>query len=165
MISIIVAIASNNAIGKNNDLLWHLPNDLKRFKRLTTGHKIIMGRNTFLSLPIRPLPNRTSIVITDDKNDHFPGASCVYSVEEAIQHVEPGEEAFIIGGGMVYKQFLPLAAKLYLTLVHHDFDADTFFPEINYSEWEEIERTDNKADDKFPFDYTFLTLVRKNSGQ
>ena len=126
-ISIIVAIAENFAIGKNNDLLFHLPNDLKHFKEITTGHTIIMGRNTLVSLPKWPLPNRRHIVITDKKDDIFEGCETVFSIDEAIEKVKNEKEAFIIGGGMIYKQFFPVAGKLYLTLVHKPFDADVFF--------------------------------------
>ncbi len=126
-ISIIVAIAENFGIGKNNDLLFHLPNDLKHFKEITTGHCLIMGRNTLLSLPKWPLPNRRHIVITDKKDDNFPGCEIVYSIDEAIEKVKNEDEAFVIGGGMVYRQFYPLAKKIYLTLVHQPFDADVLF--------------------------------------
>lgn len=159
-ISIIVAIAENFAIGKNNDLLFHLPNDLKRFKQITSGHTIIMGRNTLLSLPKWPLPNRRHIVITDKKDDIFKGCETVFSIEEAINKVKTEEEAFIIGGGMIYKQFFPVAGKLYLTLVHKPFEADTFFPEINYSEWKETEREDYQ-DEKNSFNYSYINLERK----
>ena len=159
-ISIIVAIAQNFAIGKNNDLLFHLPTDLKHFKEITTGHAMIMGRNTLLSLPKWPLPNRRHIVITDKPDDHFEGCEVVFSVEEAIEKVKDEHEVFIIGGGMVYRQFYPLAGKLYLTLVHQDFDADTFFPEINYEDWNELSRED-LHDDKNDFDYSYLELERK----
>ncbi len=161
-ISIIVAIAENFAIGKNNDLLFHLPNDLKRFKEITTGHTLIMGRNTLLSLPKWPLPNRRHIVITDKKDDVFPGCEVVFSIEEALEKVKNEKEAFIIGGGMIYRQFYPLAGKLYLTLVHKSFDADTFFPEINYSEWNEISR-ENFHDEKNGFDYSNINLERKEN--
>ncbi len=159
-VSIIVAIAENFAIGKNNDLLFHLPNDLKRFKEITTGHSLIMGRNTLLSLPKWPLPYRRHIVITDKKNDVFPGCEVVFSIEEAVEKVKNESEAFVIGGGMIYRQFFPLAGKLYLTLVHHPFEADVFFPEINYSKWEEIAREDY-FDEKNGFSYSNINLVRK----
>ncbi|WP_319499825.1 dihydrofolate reductase [uncultured Draconibacterium sp.] len=159
-ISIIVAIAENFAIGKNNDLLFHLPNDLKRFKEITSGHTIIMGRNTLLSLPKWPLPNRRHIVITDKQDDVFPGCETVFSIDEAIEKVKEEKEAFIIGGGMIYKQFFPVAGKLYLTLVHKSFDADTYFPEVNYDEWEEVKRED-LHDEKNNFDYSYLDLERK----
>ncbi len=159
-ISIIVAIAENFAIGKNNDLLFHLPNDLKRFKGITSGHTIIMGRNTLLSLPKWPLPNRRHIVITDKPNDNFPGCEVVFSIDEAIAKVKNEDEAFIIGGGMIYRQFFPVAGKLYLTLVHKPFDADVYFPKINYSEWNEILREDF-FDEKNNFNYSYLNLERK----
>ncbi len=159
-ISIIVAIAENFAIGKNNDLLFHLPNDLKHFKEITSGHTIIMGRNTLLSLPKWPLPNRRHIVITDKKNDNFPGCEIVFSIEEAIEKVKNEDEAFVIGGGMIYRQFFPLAGKLYLTLVHKPFDADIYFPEINYSDWDEISREDFN-NEKNDFNYSYLNLERK----
>ena len=159
-ISIIVAIAENFAIGKNNDLLFHLPNDLKRFKEITSGHTIIMGRNTLLSLPKWPLPNRRHIVITDKPDDQFQGCETVFSIEEAVEKVKEEDEAFIIGGGMIYRQFFPLAGKLYLTLVHKPFDADVFFPEIDYAKWEELKREDF-YDEKNDFEYSYLDLVRK----
>jgi len=161
-ISIIVAIAQNFAIGKNNDLLFHLPNDLKRFKEITTGHPVIMGRNTLLSLPKGALPNRRNIVITDNPEEIFERCEMVFSIEEAIQAVKNEEEAFIIGGGMIYRQFFPHAGKLYLTLVHRDFDADVYFPEINYSEWEETLRED-QFDNKNGFNYSYLNLKRKKN--
>jgi len=160
MLSIIVAIAENRAIGKNNSLLWHISEDLKRFKTITSGHKIIMGRNTYLSLPKRPLPNRTSIVISDIPGESFNGTHTVSSIEEAVKLVSDQEEAFVIGGAMVYRQFLPLAGKLYLTLVHRDYEADAFFPEIDFNRWEETERlTSEDPEQKLAF--TFLTLIRK----
>jgi dihydrofolate reductase len=158
-ISIIVAIAQNFAIGKNNELLFHLPNDLKRFKQITTGHPVIMGRNTLLSLPKGALPNRRNIVITDNPEEKFERCEMVFSIEEAIQAVKNEEEAFVIGGGMIYRQFYPFAGKLYLTLVHRDFDADVYFPEINYSEWKEEYREDH-FDDKNGFKYSYLNLSR-----
>jgi dihydrofolate reductase len=160
-ISIIVAIAENFAIGKNNELLFHLPNDLTRFKEITTGHSLIMGRNTLLSLPKWPLPNRRHIVITDKKEDNFTGCKTVFSIQEALEKVRNQEEAFVIGGGMVYQQFYPLAGKLYLTLVHKKFDADVYFPEIDFSEWKEIAREDF-FDEKNNFNFSYLNLVRKN---
>lgn len=159
-ISIIVAIAQNFAIGKNNDLLFHLPNDLKRFKEITTGHPVIMGRNTLLSLPKGALTNRRNIVITDNPDEKFDRCEMVLSIEEAVEAVRSETEAFIIGGGMIYRQFYPVAGKLYLTLVHQDFDADVYFPEINYSEWKEFYRED-LFDEKNNFNYSYLNLERK----
>ncbi len=159
-ISIIVAIAQNFAIGKNNDLLFHLPNDLKHFKEITTGKTIIMGRNTLLSLPKWPLPNRRHIVISDSKDECLEGCEMASSIEAAIDLVKDEQEAFIIGGGMIYKQFYPLAGKLYLTLVHKDFDADVYFPQIDYTEWSEESREDF-FDEKNNFNYSYINLVRK----
>ena len=159
-LSIIVAIAENFAIGKNNDLLFYLPNDLKRFKKITSGHPVIMGKNTLLSLPKWPLPNRTNIVITRNKSLNFDGCIMANSIDEAIKQISPDEEAFIMGGGEIYKQFYPLAGKLYLTVVHKNFEADTFFPKINYEEWEEFERED-LYDEKNDFNYSYITLIRK----
>ncbi len=160
-ISIIVAIAQNMAIGKDNQLLWHISNDLKRFKRITEGHQVIMGKKTFESLPKAPLPKRTNIVISDDTNDSFEGCKTVYSIEEAIDLCKEDEESFIIGGGSVYKQFLPYADKLYLTIVHKDFEADTFFPEIDLKKWNLIEREDIDNDPQNDFKYSFLSFSRK----
>ncbi|HPR61657.1 MAG TPA: dihydrofolate reductase [Prolixibacteraceae bacterium] len=159
-ISIIVAIAQNFAIGKNNDLLFHLPNDLKRFKEITTGKTLVMGRNTLLSLPKWPLPNRRHIVITDRPDEHFEGCEMVFSIDEAIEKVKNEAEAFIIGGGMVYRQFYPLAGKLYLTVVHKDFEADTFFTEIDFNLWRKTYREDH-YDEKNDFNYSYIDLVRK----
>lgn len=159
-ISIIVAIAQNFAIGKNNDLLFHLPNDLQRFKQITTGHPVIMGRNTFLSLPKGALPNRRNVVITDNPDEKFDRCEMVFSIDEAVEVVENESEAFIIGGGAIYRQFFPLAQKLYLTLVHQDFDADIYFPAIDYSEWEVMARED-LFDEKNGFNYSNLDLKRK----
>jgi dihydrofolate reductase len=159
-ISIIVAIAENFAIGKDNQLLLHLPDDLKRFKKITIGHPVIMGRNTLLSLPYWPLKGRRNIVITDKKDDVFPGCEVVNSVEDAIQLIRKEDEAFVIGGGSVYRQFFPLAGKLYLTLVHRSFEADTWFPEIDFTAWKELNREDF-MDDKNGFSYSYINLLRK----
>lgn len=158
-ISIIVAIAQNFAIGKNNDLLFHLPNDLKRFKRITSGHAVIMGKRTLFSLPNGPLPNRRNIVISDVPGETFDGCETVYSIDEAVGSVRNEQEAFVIGGGMIYRQFYPIAGKLYLTLAHHDFDADTFFPEINFNDWKELSRED-LYDEKNNFNYSNIDLIR-----
>jgi len=159
-VSIIVAIAQNLAIGRNNDLLWYISKDLKRFKEITKGSRVIMGKKTFESLPKAPLPNRTNIVITDAPSDKFEGCITVNSIEDALQYCSDKDESFIIGGGSVYRQFLPYANKLYLTLVHRDFDADTFFPEVDLSEWQLIERTDVEDDTQNNFKYSFLVYER-----
>ncbi len=160
-ISIIVAIAENYAIGLNNDLLWHLSDDLKRFKKITTGHTIMMGRNTFLSLPNGALPNRRHIVISDIEGEHFDGCEMAGSIEEAITLAGDNDECFVIGGGMVYKQLLPVCRKLYLTRVHHSFEADTFFPEIDFSEWELSEEEKVPAGEKNEYAHTYGVYLRK----
>lgn len=159
-IAIIVAVAQNFAIGKNNELLFHLPNDLKRFKSITKGHSVIMGKKTFFSLPNGPLPHRRNIVITDVPDERFDGCETVNSIEEAVELVKKEDMSFVIGGGMIYRQFYPVAGNLYLTLVHKDFEADTFFPEIGFDEWVEVEREDI-YDETNNFHYSNINLVRK----
>lgn len=162
MISIIVAIAENYAIGKQGGLLCHLPEDLKHFKAITSGSTVIMGERTFYSLPKHPLPNRRNIVITDQAGKTFDGAEAAYSIDEAVQLVSKDEEAFIIGGGIVYRQFMPIADKLYITHIHHSWeDADTFFPTIESDTWQKISEEPHTADENNPFDYTFTEYVRK----
>ncbi|MEA3447497.1 MAG: dihydrofolate reductase [Bacteroidota bacterium] len=163
--SIIVAIAKNRGIGKNNDLLYYIKDDLKRFKKITTGHNIIMGRNTFLSLPKGPLPNRKNIVITDNHEDcslpdKYPDRECIMvdSIEKAIKQCNPNEENFIIGGGSIYKQFFPYADKLYLTIVHEEPDADIFFPEYNNHKWKETYKEEH-FENKPPYSYIILKKV------
>jgi dihydrofolate reductase len=160
MISIIVAIAENNAIGKNNDLLWHIPEDMKRFRQITIGHRIIMGKRTYESLPNRPLKNRTNIVISDIRGDQYEGCVMAYSLQEAMDYCPEDEECFIIGGGMVYRQFLPLADRLYITRVHKSFEADVFFPEIDPADWKETAREEGSGDG-LDFTYSFITYDRK----
>ena len=162
MISIIVAIAENYAIGKKGDLLCHLPADLKHFKEITSGKTVLMGERTFYSLPKHPLPNRRNIVLTDVQGKTFEGAEAVYSLEELCAKVQGEEEAFVIGGGMVYRQMMPIADKLYITHIHHSWeDADTFFPEIKEDEWKLISSEEHKADEKNPYDFTFCTYNRR----
>lgn len=160
-ISVIVAVAENLAIGKDQRLLCHLPNDLKLFKGLTSGHTIIMGRNTFESLPNGALPKRRNIVITSNKNASYPGASVVHSIQEALDLCRDEEEVFFIGGATVYREALKFADMLYITKIHHSFDdADTFFPGMDYSTWEEVRREDHPSDEKHTYPYTFLTYRR-----
>ncbi|RCS26415.1 dihydrofolate reductase [Polaribacter sp. WD7] len=163
MITIIAALAKNNALGKNNDLIWHLPADLQRFKKVTSGHYILMGRNTFESIG-KPLPNRTTIIITRNKNYFKDGCFIAHSLEEAIELSASEEQVFIIGGAQIYKETLAkgLADRLDITLVHHAFDADAFFPEIDLNIWREVEREDFVADEKNNFDYSFVSYVKKN---
>ena len=162
MITIIAAIAKNNALGKDNDLIWHLPADLKRFKNITSGHHILMGRNTFESIG-KPLPNRTTIIITRNKNYFKDGCLIAHSLEEAIDLVDNDEAIFIIGGAQIYKEAIEkdLVDQLDITQVHHEFEADVFFPKIDSKIWEETSREDFKADEKNKFDYSFLSFKKK----
>ena len=167
MISIIVAVAENDAIGKDNQLLWHLPADMKIFKEKTTGHCIITGRKNYESIPekFRPLPNRTNIIITRQENYAAPGAIVVSSLQQAIEQAKAtgDSEIFIIGGGEIYSQSLSIVDKIYLTKVHQSFDADTFFPNLNMNEWEIITSTEFQADEKNKYAFTFFELKRTNS--
>jgi dihydrofolate reductase len=160
-ISIIVAIARNNAIGKDNQLLWHLSDDLKRFKRLTSGHTVIMGRNTFLSLPNGALPNRRNIVISDQSGEQFEGCEMAYSIDQALDLAGEEEECFIMGGGQLYPQVLPVSGRLYLTMVDHSFDADTFFPEIDFAEWHALESEFVEDGEKNDYPHTFTMYERR----
>ncbi len=160
-ISIIVAIAHNYAIGKNNDLLWHISEDLKRFKQLTKGHYVVMGKKTYFSLPVRPLSCRTNMVITDIVGEQIDNCLMAYSIEDAVKKMDTEKENFIIGGGRIYAQFLPLANKLYITRIHKNFDADTFFPKITVDEWKLIEKQDITNDKQNDFSYSFETFCKK----
>jgi dihydrofolate reductase len=160
MITMIAAVAENNALGLNNKLLWHLPNDFKRFKLLTSGHHIIMGRKTFESFP-KPLPNRTHIVITRQKNYQREGCFVVNSLEQALAICPKNETTYIIGGGEIYTLGLVFCDSLEITLVHHNFEADAFFPEINLENWKIIASEFNTKDEKHAFDYTYQTFVKK----
>ncbi|MFV8369086.1 dihydrofolate reductase [Flavobacterium sp. LB2R40] len=160
MIIMIAAVAENNALGKDNKLVWHLPNDFKRFKSLTTGHHIVMGRKTFESFP-KPLPNRTHIIITRQKDYQAEGCIIVDNIEKAIQTCPKEEISFIIGGGEIYKLGLPYTDKIEITRVHNNFEADAFFPEINEEEWKMVTSNFNEKDEKHLFDYTYQTFIRK----
>ena len=160
MITIIAAIAENNALGKNNQLIWHIPADLKRFKKVTSNHHIIMGRKTFESLG-KPLPNRTNIIITRNSNYKAEGCVVVNSLNEAINAAKEDKNPFILGGAEIYKQAIEIADKLDLTFVHHEFDADVFFPKIDTTIWKEISREYFKADDKNKFNYSFVSYLKK----
>lgn len=161
-LTIIVAAGEKNAIGKDNDLIWHLSDDLKRFKKLTNGHHIIMGRKTFESFP-KPLPNRTHIVITRQQNYKVPnGVIVVNNLEDALDAARQDNQPFIIGGGEIYKQSMDLADKLEITRVHSTFNnADTFFPEIDNNKWRETKRTTHEADEKHAYAFSFITYLRK----
>lgn len=161
MITMIAAAGENNELGKDNDLLWHLPDDFKRFKQLTTGHYIIMGRKTFETFP-KPLPNRTHIVITRNKSYTKEGAVVVHNMKEALELAKDDEQPFIIGGGEIYNMGLPLADKIELTRVHECFnDADTFFPKFSKDEWQLISTTEHTKDERHKYSFTYETWVCK----
>ncbi len=160
MISIIAAINKNRGIGLNNKLLYWLPNDLKRFKALTTGHTIIMGRKTFESLPKGALPNRRNIVLSRQPQN-FAGAECFNSLDEALHHCSREEEIFIIGGSSLYKEAFPLADRLYITEINDcEKEADTFFPLISAEEWKEKSRENHPSDDSHLYSYSFINYER-----
>lgn len=161
-LSAIVVIAENSAIGKNNDLLCHLPADLKHFKELTMGHTIIMGRRTFESLPKGALPGRENIVVTRNADYQAAGAVVCHSVDEALQKASMPGERFILGGAQLYAATIDKVDMLHLTELHASFaDADTFFPQINRDEWQEVERIDCQADERNRYPYSFVTLKKK----
>tara|TARA_R110000868_G_scaffold52221_4_gene165259 strand:+ start:49839 stop:50339 length:501 start_codon:yes stop_codon:yes gene_type:complete len=160
-IILIAAAAENNALGKDNELLWHLPDDFKRFKSITTGHTIIMGRKTFESFP-KPLPNRKHIIITRAKNYQTAFENCivVHSLEEALKLSETEQDVYIIGGGEIYSLSLKNANKIELTRVHENFEADTFFPEFDVTKWKLIKEDYHPKDEKHKYDFTYLTYER-----
>ena len=161
-ISIIAAVADNYAIGKSNNLPWHLPADLKHFRQLTTGHAVVMGKRTFESLPKGPLPNRKNIVLTSIMSEGVnKGYFEADSLEDAVFLCEHEERVFIIGGATVYRQCIDKVDSMYITWVHDTFTADTFFPEINLDEWTEISHEDFEADSLNPYAYTFSIYERK----
>ena len=162
MLSIIVAKASNDIIGGDNKLLWHISEDLKRFKEITSNHTIIMGRKTFESLP-KVLPNRHHVILTSNKNYKVDSDSVtiVNNIEEIVdKYKDSVEEAFIIGGGEIYKTLMPYTKKLYLTRVYKDFEGDTTFPSINYDEWKVVNKSDIKVNEKDNLNYDFIDLTR-----
>lgn len=158
-VSIIAAIGKNRELGKDNKLLWHIPEDFKRFKTLTSGHPIIMGRKTWDSLPFKPLPNRTNIIVTRDKQKAISGATLANSIEEALRLAtlaQGNDECFVIGGGQIYEQAIGLVDKLYLTIVNGDFNADTFFP--NYSDFKKV--VFEKEGESDTIKYNFIELEK-----
>lgn len=167
-VSLIVAIAENNGIGKDNDLLWHLPNDMKYFKEKTLNHTIITGRKNYISIPkkYRPLVNRTNIVLT--RNTEFKEEGCIvkHNIQDAIEYAlkNEDEEIFIIGGGQIYKEVLAenLIDRMYVTHVHETFEADTFFPKIDNSIWKKIHELTVKADEKNPYQHSFAVYEKMN---
>lgn len=161
MITIIAAVANNNVLGKDNELIWHIPADLKRFKKETLGHHIIMGRKTFESLG-KPLPKRVNVIISRDVNYPAPeGCVVVSSLEKALEIAINDTNPFIIGGAQIYAEGIKIADKLDLTFVHHDFEGDVFFPEINPEIWEEISREHFQANTESEFNYSFVSFRRR----
>ena len=158
MVSVIVAVAENGVIGDKNSLLWHISEDLRNFKRVTSGHPVIMGRKTFESLG-RPLPNRKNVVITR-QDIEIEGCEVVHSLEEAIGMFPAEEEVFVIGGAQIYREALPIADRFYLTKVHHSYEGDTSFPEIDYSAWREVSREEFARGEEYEGAFTFIDLER-----
>lgn len=158
-ISLVVAADEKNGIGKNNQLPWHLPADLKHFKTLTTGHPIIMGRKTFESIG-KALPNRRNIVISRQSTYLAEGVEVVSSLPDAFYLCKDDNEAFVIGGAQIFEQALPLASILYLTVIHHQFDADTFFPKIDMANWIKAESSSHEPDEKNIYSYSFIKYIR-----
>ena len=159
MISIIVAVAKNGVIGDKNSLLWHLREDMIHFRTTTSGHPVVMGRKTYDSIG-RPLPKRTNVVITRDTNLAIEGCTVVHSLEEAVAMFDKSEEVFIIGGAQIYKQALPIADRIYLTVIDKEYEGDTSFPEIDYSAWNEISREEHSGGEEFEHPFAFITLER-----
>lgn len=158
MISIIVAVSEDMGIGSNNDLLWHIPEDLKRFKKLTLGNTVIMGRRTWFSLPKRPLPGRRNIVITDNPHEEFENAVTAHSIDDALAKCSEKDEIFIMGGGSIYKQFMPLADRLYITHVHKKAPADVWFPEIDLRVWKVVDKEEFTGGE---IPYTYVIYDRR----
>lgn len=161
MISIIVAVAKGGVIGGDNSLLWHIPEDLKRFKAITTGHPVIMGRKTWESLG-RPLPGRHNVVITRDMSYAADGATVVHSLDEAVSLFPQKEEVFIIGGGEIYRQAMPLADRLYITYVCAEYEGDTVFPEVDEACWEVVLRERHENGTNFPHAFEYVDYRRKS---
>lgn len=162
-VSLIAAMAENRVIGIHNRLPWHLPDDLKRFRRLTTGHTIIMGRRNYESIG-KPLPQRRNIVVSRRPDYQAPGCVVVHSLEEALAVAGEDSEVFIIGGAEIYRQMMAIADRLYLTLVHADVDGDTFFPEFDTGQWQETARERHESDDRHRFACSFITYERRVKG-
>lgn len=161
-LSIIVAIAQNGAIGKDNDLLWHLSGDLKRFKQLTTGHPVVMGRKTWDSLPKRPLPGRQNIVMTNNPDFRADGATVVHSINDLFKVLKDcDDEVFVMGGAAIYKALLPFSQRLYITRVYRDYEADVYFPTIDMSEFNLVDLGEPMLDEESGLDYAYEEYERK----
>lgn len=165
-ISAIAAMDENRLIGSHNRLPWNMPGDMKYFKTLTTGHPILMGRKTYVSIG-RPLPNRLNIILTGNPDFTAPGCVVVNSLDAGLEAAleQNNEEIFIIGGSEVYRQLMPRIERLYLTIIHHKFDGDAYFPQIDDADWQEVFRQRHSADADNAFDYSFVTFDRKTGLQ
>jgi dihydrofolate reductase len=159
IVSLIAAVAENRIIGTGDELPWRLPADMKHFKDLTTGHTVILGRRTFETLR-QPLPNRRNVVVTRDREYRRTGAEVVHSIEDALSNARADEEVFVAGGGEIYELALPYADRLYLTIVHAEFEGDTVFPHLNLEEWTLVEKIRHNADEKHATPFSFLTYER-----
>ena len=159
-ITIIAAVSENNVLGKNNKLIWHIPNDLKRFKKLTLGHSVIMGRKTFESIA-RPLPQRKNIILTRNKNYKAKGAVIAHNVKEALNFCENDNQPFIIGGGEIYKLFMSISNKIELTRIHKSYDGDAFFPEILEEKWKLVKSKKNNLNKTKIINFSYLTYIKK----
>jgi|SRR6185312_7522701 len=162
IVSAVVATSENHVIGKDNKLLWYLPNDLKHFKEITAGHTVIMGRKTYESVG-KPLPRRRNIIITRQQIT-IEGCEVVNSIEAALALCEGEPEVFIVGGAEIYRQSLHLTDRIYLTIVHKNFEGDSFFPELNKNEWKEVSHEDHQPDEKNSLPYSFIMLEREIRG-
>lgn len=165
MISIIVAVSEDRGIGKDNKLLWNISEDMKRFRKLTLGNTVIMGKKTWESLPRRPLQGRKNVVLTDDPKEVIDGSVTAYSIEDALSKCEKGEEIFVIGGGSVYRQFMPVADRLYITHVHKNVPADVYFPEIDPNIWKIEEKEDYLASETNTIPYSYIIYQKRKKGQ
>lgn len=159
IISLIAAMDRNSVIGKDNSLPWKLSADMKRFKELTTGKPVVMGRKTFESIG-KPLPNRINIILTRDKNYKAQGCTVAHSIKEALKDVDENDEVMIIGGAQIYKEFLPIANRMYLTLIDKDFEGDAYFPEYNKNDWKEVHREEHESDN-YKFAFVDLDRIKK----
>ena len=159
MISIIVAVAKNGVIGDKNTLLWHIREDMVHFRTLTSGHPVIMGRKTYDSIG-RPLPKRTNVVITRDTELQIEGCTMAHSLTEAVEMFDSSEEVFIIGGAQIYNQAMPLADRLYLTIIDKEYEGDSSFPEIDYNSWRQISCEKFERGEAFEYPFSFITLER-----
>jgi dihydrofolate reductase len=160
MIALIAAVSKDLGLGKDNELLWHLPEDLRRFRKLTTGNTVIMGKRTWESLPKKPLPGRKNVVVTDIESESFEGAVTAYSIDDALAKCKGDNEIFIIGGGSIYRQFMPLADRLFITHVHRKAAADVYFPKIDRRIWK-IAEEEKFIPEGDGIPYTYVIYSRK----